>query len=538
MVKNPKVPLFFSLLICTIYFFLFYFPNRSASENLQMVAVFEPDEAVPLPYMLDMIKPADTFKHMVINFLSYDYYFYGYPYFAYSAGMTLPLIPLNLIHSVPIIMITLRQLVSVLPMLAAVMVLVYLQTRFNSYKAYVLLIFLLSIPAVVQNNLWWHPDSLAILFAMLTIFFLDRDKLRFKLDYYLAAVMCGISAGIKGIGLYFFLTIFVYLLIGWLARKRTIIQTMLSGMGYLVAMCLSYLVSNPLLVYPGIRQKYFEVMREQFNVLKSGYEVIYQIGLIPALKSAMDYFGHWLIWIAILGVCIWGIIRGPNRLLQTIILTWAIPVSVLVFGVIHFKYQYWLPVFLPLFSCLATILPEKSDIINMLSKLKRKVRVKKNLSGCILIIVIIQVVNYGISDFDRINQKIHATELNPAIPFYSLAINALEPLIGGSYYVYHDVRMYVPETPGWVTDAIFELLDYDYLKMRNFDVVMLMQERINDYLNPNIIGLDSEAFTRSQIFYEDANLGKLQGYHLVYRNNFGLVFVKEQLFESEYNPQE
>jgi hypothetical protein len=185
------------LILCSsIYFAIFCLPNHAASENLQ------------------------TVKQALLNFASYDYYFYGYPYFAYSALIVLPIKLLNRLDDIPLVMVTLRQMVSVLPMLAAVLVLVYLQTKFKSYKAFVLFAFLLSIPALVQNNLWWHPDSLAILFAMLTIYFLNRDGLRFGHNFYFAAAMCGFSAGTKGIGFYFVLTIFVHLLIGWLAKKK------------------------------------------------------------------------------------------------------------------------------------------------------------------------------------------------------------------------------------------------------------------------------------------------------------------------------
>jgi hypothetical protein len=140
------------------------------------------------------------------------------------------------------------------------------------------------------------------------------------------------------------------------------------------------------------------------------------------------------------------------------------------------------------------------------------------------------------SDAVWFNQRVHAAENSSAILFYDQALEALEPLPSGSYYVYHDVRMYVPETDGWVTEAIFEPLDYDYFQQRNFDFVMLMQQRINDYLNPEVVGIDSEAFARSQVFYKDANNGNLEGYHLVFRNDFGLIFVKDELYEANYVP--
>jgi hypothetical protein len=415
--KVQKRIVFILILLSVFYFGVFCIPNRVASKNLQMVTVFSPDEAVPLSSVFAMIKPANSIKEALINFAFYGYYFYGYPHFAYSALVVLPIKLLNLLDDLPLVMVTLRQMVSVLPMLAAVFVLVYLQTKFKSYKALVIFVFLLSIPGLVQNNLWWHPDSLAILFAMLTIFFLYRDKLRFRYNFYVAAAMCGFSAGTKGIGFYFVLTIPVYLLVGWLAKKAPFLKVVLSGLGYVLAMGLAYLVSNPLLIYPGIRQKYFEVLRAQFKVLTTGYGVVYKVGLISSWPSILENYGHWVFLLATLGVCILGVIRGPNRLLQTIILTWAIPLSILVFGVISFKYQYWLPAILPMFSTLTVILPDKIDVRGMFAKKQKNSLLWRLVGGLILSVVAVQFVFFVYSDAVRFNQRVHAVENNPAILF-------------------------------------------------------------------------------------------------------------------------
>jgi hypothetical protein len=278
------------------------------------------------------------------------------------------------------------------------------------------------------------------------------------------------------------------------------------------------------------------VLSEQFNVLSSGYGVVYEVGLISSWPSVLECYGHWVFLLSILGVCIWGVIRGPNRLLQTIIVTWMIPISILVFGLIHFKYQYWLPVILPMFSTLAVILPDKIEVRGLFTMKNNDSWAKRLLAGLVLSAVAVQFTSYVYSDAVWFNQRVHAAENSSAILFYDQALEALEPLPSGSYYVYHDVRMYVPETDGWVTEAIFEPLDYDYFQQRNFDFVMLMQQRINDYLNPEVVGIDSEAFARSQVFYKDANNGNLEGYHLVFRNDFGLIFVKDELYEANYVP--
>jgi hypothetical protein len=92
----------------------------------------------------------------------YRHFYYGYP---------LPDLRHHLVAVAPIpyrarhalVMLTLRQLISVLPMIAAILIFVYLQARcVSSLTLAGSLPVVLSVPALVRNDLWWHPDSLAI----------------------------------------------------------------------------------------------------------------------------------------------------------------------------------------------------------------------------------------------------------------------------------------------------------------------------------------------------------------------------------------
>ncbi len=50
-----------------------------------MVQIFQPDEAAPLPYIFRMIAPAPTLNLALRHFIFYDFYYYGFPFFASSA---------------------------------------------------------------------------------------------------------------------------------------------------------------------------------------------------------------------------------------------------------------------------------------------------------------------------------------------------------------------------------------------------------------------------------------------------------------------
>ena len=98
------------MVILNIVFFLAFIPsNKAASKDIAMVTIFEPDEGVPLPYVFNMIKPAPSLKDALIDFAFYKYYFYGFPYFAYSALLLLPLQAAGKLADLSLVMAVLRE---------------------------------------------------------------------------------------------------------------------------------------------------------------------------------------------------------------------------------------------------------------------------------------------------------------------------------------------------------------------------------------------------------------------------------------------
>jgi hypothetical protein len=242
--KGQKRNLLVLLAIAAVYFIVFAFPNLKGSADANMLAVFEPDEFAQYPHVIRMLTPGKTLAETAFNFIVYRHFYYGYPFYLTSAMMLLPLKLVSGLQSTPAVMLTLRQMISVLPMLLSILILVYLQTRFRSlWNSILLFVLLLSIPAVVRNDLWWHPDSLAILFVALTFFFLDRDELRFGKNFYLAAVACGLAVGTKLIGLFFFLAIPVYLSWGLYHKRILLKKAALLALLFVGLMCLTVVVT-------------------------------------------------------------------------------------------------------------------------------------------------------------------------------------------------------------------------------------------------------------------------------------------------------
>jgi hypothetical protein len=148
--------------------------------------------------------------------------------------------------------------------------------------------------------------------------------------------------------------------------------------------------------------------------------------------------------------------------------------------------------------------------------------------------IVFQVAAFIDSDIDRYMGYLNREKDKPALVFHDLAKDALKPLLGDEIFAYNDVRMYFPTPEGWRMEAVFQPLDYDYITSRDFDVLLIMQQRIYDYIDPSTQGIDPEKFAQSRIFYQDANDGNIKGYSLLFRDHFGLVFVKDDVFQQHF----
>ncbi len=511
-------------------------PNAAASQNMAMVQMFEPDEAGPLPYMLHMIAPQPTLDKTLRGFIFYEYYFYGFPYFAASALSVLPVQLLGQVGNLPVVMLVLRQAISVLPMLLALLLLIYLQDGFRTYRSPVLFAVLLFVPAVVQNNFWWHPDSLVFLLVTLTLFFLYRDNLRFGRNFLAAAVLCGVATAAKLVGAGFFLAVGLTLLLGLVLKKASFKRLVIMAAAYLAVMAVSFVAANPFLLSHWARTAYVYTFNNQTQLLSLGYGVIYEKGLAASWPTMHQYYGEALFLLAALGAVVWGIFRSPRRLLYGLILAWFLPVSFLILFATHFKYQYWLPAALPVISSLALVLPERlrSDRLRRFS-LRGFSGLSRLAQAALVLLLLVQLALFAVQDANTYSGRLHRADENARIQFYSQAVEALQPLQGQPLHVYYDYRLYVPETAGWSPQTSYELLEYGYIQENKFDVLLLLQQRIIDYTQEGVTGIDPAQFARSRQFYLDAGAGALTGYHLVFRSPVGLVYVTDPLFEQYFN---
>ena len=525
--KKGKV-IFTLLFISILYFLIFLGPNTTGAETIEMISVFEPDEFAQYPHVTRMLEfRGESLRQKTWHFVAYQHYYYGFPFYALSALTLLPVKFLSGIGNVQLNMAVLRQIVSVLPMLATFWVLVYLQTRFDKFwKSIILFIFFLSIPIIIRNNLWWHPDSLAILFCVLVIFFLMRDKYDLGNNFLFAAISAGLAIGTKMLGWFFFLTIPVYLILCIVENKTHWKRVIYKSSIFLVLMFLTVLISNPALIHPVERARYFSIQKAQSTAMGFGWDVAYQKGPGSWYPIISEYYGHWLtLLVLISGVGI-GIYKKETRLANILILTWVLPMLIYILFFVAIKPAHMLmPIALPLFSSLANIIPPIDE---------KKGTWKEYWYLVVpFLILLFQFGKNVIWDYQLIQKTLNREEEHPALSFYSnMESTILECLPDDRQFtVFRDVRAYVPESENLNVVMSWKVVDYIYIEELNPELIVLQTQKINDYTKPNLIdsAQDKNQMQLTIDFYSDAKEKNLINYTLIQEENFGLVFLRNDL---------
>lgn len=357
------------------YFIAFIFPNQNGADNEQMLAMNSQDESFQYPFLMHMITPGKDAQETRWRLISYGHYIYGYPFYVASA---LTVLPLRMIYGAALpdqistTLLVLRQVISVLPMILAASILVYLVTRFrNILLSIFMFIFLLTIPGVVRQNIWWwHPDALSILCVVLTFFFLDRDQMRFRRNFFLAAFFCGLAASIKSVGVFFAVVVAGYLLVGLFQKRIKFTRAVIIGALFIVIMFLTYLFTNPLLFFPAQRERIIQVHIEHNYFFTHGWSDSdpYATGLASWLPILNGWYASIPFLLFSLVSLALASLSKNFRTVAQLFLAWIIPLSLYLIYFIAVKPDhYWLPVMLPLFTggfMLIQFLTEKIDNAN------------------------------------------------------------------------------------------------------------------------------------------------------------------------------
>lgn len=510
----------FLIIISVFAFCLYGILNNTGSANLAMVRIFEPDEAAVLPIIQDMVTPKANLGSFLRGFVFYGYYFYGFPFFGLSGLVALPFQLVGQLQNIQTLMLALRQIVSVLPMLIGSLILVYLQDGFKSIKSIVLYLFLLIIPATLQNGLWLYPDGLIVLLSSLILLLLVMDNRSLGKYFFLSAAACGIMIATKVVGAFFFLAVGVTIIWALVEKKVTWKRALLSSLAYILILAVFFVLANPFLLSPWARTEYLNVARKQADLLARGYGVVYEKGLKSFSPTLRHYYGEYIFLISTFVLALIGLFKKQRRFLSALILSWFLPLTIYIFFFSHFKYQYWLPVALPMFSSWVVAFPDRKDWIDM----KAATRI---ILVVFLAILTVQSALFISQDINTIKTHLARENNSASVMFYEKVSQVLGPVIDQPLTVYFDYRLYLPDDNNWQKHTSFELMTYEYIREGNFDILLLQQQRIRDYLQEGLTGVNADEFERSQLFYRDADAGNVEGYNLVYRDSTGLVLERK-----------
>jgi hypothetical protein len=318
------------------------------------------DEAVIYPDVAKVLVWHGTISDVVHLVIAQWQWWYGYPYLPMSAAVLLvPRLVLgeNFANNIQLNVFLLRQFISVLPMILSLMLLIYLVNRYKAlWQSIAMFVFLALVPGVVKFNYqFWHPDSIIILLILLTFYFLEEDKLRFGKYFSFAAVTCGLTVAIKLWGLFFVLAIGGYILAGLLQKKLTFKRAVLAGLGFILAMVGTVIITSPGLIAPYIARGAADSWTQQQGSILHGYAEadptnVYATGLANWLRFFGFYFMQpFFFFFAVLALVI-GSLWGSRKSINRLILAWSAASG---FYLINFSvmknFQYMLPLMMPLF---------------------------------------------------------------------------------------------------------------------------------------------------------------------------------------------
>jgi len=533
--KNPgERTMIVLLLISVVYFCTFIFPNNLGAKNVDMLAVFEIDEYAQYPAVESMLSGGNSLKQTVRNFLVYGHYFYGYPFYFISGVVLLPMrIVLGAdwrIHT-QLNMLLLRQLVNVLPNLLSAMLLTFYVTRLQPlWKSTLVFCILLITPALVNNGFWWHPDGIGLLMVVLVLVCLQLDDLNFGRFFMMAAISAGIAAGIKYLGLFFFLSIPAYLLVGVYRKSITWREAIFKGLLFVGVMLLTLIATNPLLLLQE-RSELVSTQIRQFSRTSMGELIgkqpFLEDGRLPSWLNAQ--YGWWPFMLLGLAGLVIGLKQRASRISAMLVALFIFPLAAVILRGALQRPHYWLPVFLPLSASIAFILPDNFP---------RRIKIARDgLTLLILIGIILQVIVFMDANLKRWVQMLQREQQSPSLSFYQVVKEqVVEPMTEDQpLRIYHDWGVYFPSDEAVDAFMDWDLASYDLINDTNPDLLLLEQENVRLYSQEDFLEKSADAIRLAPMhnFYADALQDQIRGYQQIYKDEFGLVFKRNDIFQTE-----
>jgi len=528
------------LALACIYFLLFIPPNLIGSKDSAMLAVFNLDEFAQFPHLLRMLTPADTLYQSLRNFVVYLHYFYGYPFYFFSAIAVLPLRLLTGIseQQTQSFLLILRQCISILPMLLAVYFITEIQIGKKHFTRFIALaLFLLCIPVVFKNNLWWHPDSLSFLFAALTLYCLYKDDLHLGKQFLWAAVFCGLAIGTKQLGWFFFLTVPVYLLYAFLRKNMSAVQIVLKALLFLTLMLLTIIISNPLLLLPIERQEIIAIQQKQLAASFQGFaiknpETVASLRHYP--QNLTISFGYWPILVfAFLGHIL-SLVHTRTRLRGLLFLSWILPLSLSLNFSGTRSLHYFLPVLIPLMAGLASFFDP--NIFPTMKKGNAFPRIlQKIIPTLLMVLIAAQFVLFLLQNAQVYSSYLQREQQSRSLAFFNtLWHDYLDDIHSDTaVHVLHEPQVYFPQREGFFVHMSWDPVTFSYLGKIKPDLLLLDKSTTATYTEEGLLeqAVDPQRMLTFIEFYQAVKEENLEDYILLFEDNYGIAFARQDFYK-------
>jgi hypothetical protein len=515
-------------ILCAGYVLAFVPGNLTGAADVSMLSVFEVDEFSQFRALVKMTSPSGTAADALHQFIAYDYYYYGFPFFASSAAIFWPLRSIYMASGEPgltsMSVLLLRELSPLFTALA-ISILVVLWTRLRSLPHMIALFaFLAVLPAVVDNNLWWHPDALLLLLIVATIAALSLDRARLGRWFYLAALTCGLATATKTVGLWFFAAVALHL---FRSRKQHALQKLtLAAAGFVATMLLAIAAASPHFFLPSEWEEILAATSTWKNGIDAGWSTKGQTGFSPWAGVLRQGFGWVSTWLALLTLGCVTACRSPRREhrdLAVMILAWVTPLSVfLVANVALHAERYLLPILLPLASCAGSPLLWRSLTTRGRSPLPR---VAASAMGVLLCA---QLGSNLQEDLRRYRAVLEREENSPALAFWERfdheVLSGVAP--GTPLRIFRDPYIYVPPEHRFEVHLRWRSSEHADISDVRPDLVLLRNSAIEQYADPEspARSIDRAQATRSHQFYLDASNDAIPGYRRLMATGFAVAY--------------
>ncbi len=539
MEKNQRITCGFIILIGLVYFCLLIPANLTGAADPEMLSVFEVDEYAQYPHVIQMLTPGDTLYHSIRNFFIYQHYFYGFPFYFLSAISVFPLKLLspNWPENTRLIVCWLRMTINVLPMIFAIGIFTWLITRFkHRLISLSLFVFLLTIPAVLLNNFWWHPDSLSLFFISLVFLFLDLDEFRFGKYFSLAAAACGYTVGIKYQGLYFALAIPLLLIYAILRKRLSWKKAVNKAIIFVVIMMVFFIFSNPLLLLPQERAEIIRTQQIQFEQTGVGIFTIHSNALRNSLLLPSDirkyYAETWFFILAIIGLLMGFKGEEKQRIQSLLFLSYLMVSFCITAYAATNRLHYFLPVAVPLLGFIADFyFIGKRDFPAI--DLKFGTNIRKVMYGILTLLIAFQFSLNIRLDHSLYRDQLSRETESSSIALYHQIENEIIPVLKSKVNnrmirVFRDWKVYFPDQEGFAVQMDWNMATLDKINEWQPDLIILEEENLKEFSNPTIIdhAVNPEEMKLIHSFYQQAASDQIPGYDRIMQNSFGSVYVR------------